>query len=205
MLLFAALAVLPQRDDASLSSSALSLKTGQGRSGVCPPIENRHRAKFEKKVLSPGQCTGHSLPRSELLARRADSLSVGTSFDHGRRELKPCHVLSFRKGQRALGVQFSLSLVSRSSTAHDRLSLCLLSLRRWADTPGGRIGEGGVPGVNTGKEDWISTRGVNAGARKNLLLKSTPFRLRKWKRSVDHKGRNLSVKSERVCSVKKQG
>ena len=143
MLLFAALAVLPQRDDASLSSSALSLKTGQGRSGVCPPIENRHRAKFEKKVLSPGQCTGHSLPQSELLARSADSLSVGTSFDHGRRELKPCHVLSFRKGQRALGVQFSLSLVSRSSTAHDRLSLCLLSLRRWADTPGGRIGEGG--------------------------------------------------------------
>ena len=67
------------------------------------------------------------------------------------------------------------------------------------------MGKGGVPGVNTGKEDWISTRGVNAGARKNLLLKSTPFRLRKWKRSVDHKGRNLSVKSERVCSVKKQG
>ena len=82
---------------------------GQGRSGVFPPIENRHRAKLEKNVLSPGQCTGHSLPRSELLARRTVSLSVGTSFDHGRRELKPCLVLSFRKGQRALGVQFSLS------------------------------------------------------------------------------------------------
>ena len=58
MLLFAALAVLPQRDDASLSSSALSLKTGQGRSGVSsnrepPPSEIGEKSLVSRSMHRP--------------------------------------------------------------------------------------------------------------------------------------------------------